>query len=266
MIRLATDDDRAVLTDIWKNSFNDDEKTISAFFEKSKGLYTCIIGRYNTEPVAAMYIFDCEYKSSDRTCKAAYLYALATLPQHRGRGVMTELIECATVFLKEKGYEFLFLSPSDESIVGFYEKCGFSPCDIKKCADIPADCILDVPTDIAYLSADTVFVCRERSVCDFVRFDGRYIDLALDFGEAKAIGFSGGYAICDFDGDTVRVIEYGGEVNRMLSAVKLRFKAANYRVYMPSDALFGETVCRGMVKPLCGGAPQNGVHIGLIMD
>lgn len=266
MIRFFNDGDKSALKNIWINGFFDDQNTVDAFFEKGKNLFNCLVYADGEKSVAAMYIFDCAASLGDNDCKSAYLYALSTLPEYRGKGVMTSLIKYAEDYLTEKGYYYAFLAPSDNSLCKYYEKLGFLPCDMKKSADIPADCIFDMPTETKALSATELHGLRESSFSDYVRFDKDVLGFMLDFGEAEAISFDGGWAVVDGDGETIRVIEFCGEINRTLSAVKSRYKSKKYRVYLENGALMGEAVCRGMLKPLCNKAAQNDIHIGLIMD
>ena len=179
---------------------------------------------------------------------------------------MTSLIKYAEDYLGEKGYDYLFLAPSENSLCKYYEKLGFLPCDMKKCADIPADCIFDMPTETKALSAAELYELRESSFADYVGFDKTILGFMLDFGEAEVVSFDGGWAVVDGDEEMIRVIEFSGEINRTLSAVKSLYKSKKYRVYLENGALMGETVCRGMVKPLGDKAAQKDIHIGLIMD
>lgn len=266
MIRFSNDGDKATLKNIWQSGFSDDQNTVDAFFDKGENLFKCLVYADGEKPVAAMYIFDCTLNRGENGYKSAYLYALSTLPEYRGKGIMTSLIKYAEDYLAEKGYDYLFLAPSDNSLCKYYEKLGFLPCDMKKCADIPADCIFDMPTETKALSAAELYELRESSFSNYVGFDKTILGFMLDFCEAEAISFDGGWAVVDGDEEMIRVIEFSGEINRTLSAVKSLYKRKKYCVYLENGALMGETVCRGMVKSLGDKAAQKDIHIGLIMD
>lgn len=266
MIRFSNGGDKAALKNIWQSGFFDDQNTVDTFFDKGENLFKCLVYADGEKPVAAMYIFDCTLNRGENGYKSAYLYALSTLPEYRGKGIMTSLIKYAEDYLGEKGYDYLFLAPSENSLCKYYEKLGFLPCDMKKCADIPADCIFDMPTETKALSAAEFYELRGSSFADYVGFDKTILGFMLDFGEAEVISFDGGWAVVDGDGETIRVIEFFGEINRTLSAVKSLYKSKKYRVYLENGALMGETVCRGMVKSLGDKAAQKDIHIGLIMD
>ena len=266
MIRFSNDGDKATLKNIWQSGFFDDQNTVDTFFDKGENLFKCLVYADGEKPVAAMYIFDCTLNRGENGYKSAYLYALSTLPEYRGKGIMTSLIKYAEDYLGEKGYDYLFLAPSENSLCKYYEKLGFLPCDMKKCADIPADCIFDMPTETKALSAAELYELRESSFSNYVGFDKTILGFMLDFGEAEVISFAGGWAVVDGGEEMIRVIEFSGEINRTLSAVKSLYKSKKYRVYLENGALMGETVCRGMVKSLGDKAAQKDIHIGLIMD
>ena len=55
--------------------------------------------------------------------KASYLYGLATLPQYRCKGYMTELIKYS---LDRNEKEYVFLIPAEDNLLKYYERFGFT--------------------------------------------------------------------------------------------------------------------------------------------
>lgn len=55
----------------------------------------------------------------------AYLYAIATAAEWRGRGFAAELIRQAIAISRERGYKAVMLIPSEESLVAYYRRFGF---------------------------------------------------------------------------------------------------------------------------------------------
>ena len=71
--------------------------------------------------VAAMaYWFDCE--------EYAYIYAVATAKQHRGKGISHALMARIHEILTERGYAGCILVPGDESLRTFYRGMGYENC------------------------------------------------------------------------------------------------------------------------------------------
>ena len=57
--------------------------------------------------------------------RAAYLYAAATLPQYRSRGIMGGMIRFAADFCRSAGFHSIVLVPAEESLFGYYGRSGF---------------------------------------------------------------------------------------------------------------------------------------------
>lgn len=57
----------------------------------------------------------------------AYMTNVYTLPDYRGKGIGSNLIEEINKWAKEQNYEFIIVWPSDESI-DFYKRNGYSLC------------------------------------------------------------------------------------------------------------------------------------------
>jgi len=55
----------------------------------------------------------------------AYIYAVATQPEFRGKGLASELIKAAIKHCKEQGFEEVLLIPDSEQLKTWYEGFGF---------------------------------------------------------------------------------------------------------------------------------------------
>ncbi len=60
-----------------------------------------------------------------KSCKGFYLFALATRPEQRGRGLMAELLAHAEAEAKQRGAAFLALIPASAGLFGYYHRFGF---------------------------------------------------------------------------------------------------------------------------------------------
>ncbi len=287
MIELANRKDYPELVTVWQAGFDDDEQTVLSFLNGTETFCSHLCYRTDERIVSALHVIDCRFGNRENSEKAGYLYALATLDEYRGRGIMGELINEAFLRLQKSGCKYAFIVPAEKSLVGYYERFGFLPLCEAKVADIPAETVLDIPIETRRLSTDGIKAAREKNRDNIVLFDRGYIGFATEFCDMKAIEFDGGYAIYELLEKTVRIIEYGGEINKTLSAVKFSLNGESqdtagintlmsaadsaqnpdtFRVIMPEKTLFGETVCRGMIKALGGAELPKSAHIGLIMD
>ena len=106
---------------IWKEAFGDSDEFIDYFMKYafSQRRSRCVY--VDGEPVAALYWFDCEYSGG----RVAYLYAVATLKEYRGRGICRALLDDTHRVLRDRGYIASMLVPGSESLFGYYSSLGY---------------------------------------------------------------------------------------------------------------------------------------------
>ncbi len=111
----------AKLRQLWQEAFGDSDESIDSFFATgfSPDRYHCICE--NGTPVSALYWFDCELDGH----KLAYIYAVATLKSHRGKGLAKRLMEETHEILKQQDYAGAILVPGGKGLFDFYEKIGY---------------------------------------------------------------------------------------------------------------------------------------------
>ena len=108
------------LKELWKAVFGDLDSFIDAFFEVAYSPDRC---RYTEEQGrigSALYWFDCEYEGGN----LAYIYAVATHPEHRGKGLASQLLRDTHLHLKALGYAGTVLKPAN-GLFPFYERLGY---------------------------------------------------------------------------------------------------------------------------------------------
>lgn len=121
------------LRQLWKQAFGDSDGFLDGFFEKGFAFDRCRCVRHEGSIAAALYWFDCAWKSK----KVAYIYAVATDTAFRGKGLCRTLMEDTHRHLQSLGYAGAALVPGNKELLSMYEKFGYrSFCPIKK-ATIP---------------------------------------------------------------------------------------------------------------------------------
>lgn len=105
---------------LWKTVFGDPDSFIDAFFEIAFSPERCRCVTENGEIVSALYWLDCECNGR----KLAYIYAVATHPEHRGKGLASQLLESTHRHLKAAGYSGAVLKPAS-GLFPFYERLGY---------------------------------------------------------------------------------------------------------------------------------------------
>ena len=108
------------LKSLWKTVFGDPDSFIDAFFHIAYSPERCRFIEAQGQIVSALYWFDCSYEGG----KLAYIYAVATHPDHRGKGLASRLLLETHDHLKAIGYAGTVLKPA-KGLFPFYEKLGY---------------------------------------------------------------------------------------------------------------------------------------------
>ena len=111
------------LKQLWKIVFGDPDSFIDAFFHVAFSPDRCRCIEEAGKPLSALYWFDCSYEGG----KLAYIYAVATHPEHRGKGLASRLLEDTHAHLKELGYAGAVLKPAS-GLFPFYARLGYETC------------------------------------------------------------------------------------------------------------------------------------------
>ncbi len=113
------------LKNLWQTVFGDTDDVIDFFFEHNVSLDNAYVYMADGKCVSAFYLIEAPVKEGSENKKAMYLYAAATLPEYRKRGIMAEMINYAVNRLEMAGYDYLYLYPANEKLYSYYEKAGF---------------------------------------------------------------------------------------------------------------------------------------------
>lgn len=117
-------EDREDLQRLWKLVFGDPDDFVKAFFETGYAPERCRLARDGRQTAGMLFWFDVLCR--DR--KLAYLYGVATHPDHRGRGVCRSLMEDTRALLRQRGYAGVLLVPQDPGLRQMYRSFGYRDC------------------------------------------------------------------------------------------------------------------------------------------
>lgn len=105
------------LRSLWKQVFGDEDPFLDLFFREAFAPDRSLCA-FNTEELAGMlYWLPCG--------DFAYIYAVATHPNHRGKGVCRALMEAAHEEISRQGYAGAILYPQEEGLRAMYRKMGY---------------------------------------------------------------------------------------------------------------------------------------------
>ena len=116
------------LRELWHSVFGDSYEYIDAFF----ATYRCedvahtlsVGGRL----VSALYALPFTLYYDGKGVAAAYIYAVATAPEYRGRGYMALLMRNVERLLADRGVRFIYLLPASDSLRAYYARLGYADC------------------------------------------------------------------------------------------------------------------------------------------
>ena len=131
MIRFMCGSDYPQAFAIWRACFEDDEGYFRFFWENGFPLCRGLLWEEDGQAVSMLFLLPGALGNpnalgfSKTLLPAWYVYAVATLPEFRGRGYAGELTRYAAALAKGEGLSALCLRPADEGLYGYYAKLGF---------------------------------------------------------------------------------------------------------------------------------------------
>ena len=111
------------LRNLWKAAFGDTDDFLDDFFATAYAPHRCRCIVVEDRVAAALYWLDCTCQEK----KLAYVYAVATDPAYRGRGLCRTLMAETMGVLKNSGYSGVVLVPQKPGLVNMYAGMGFTP-------------------------------------------------------------------------------------------------------------------------------------------
>lgn len=123
-IEYPTDGQLPQLRALWQLAFGDSEEFLDKFYASAYAPRRCRCVVENGRVAAALYWFDAEYEGQ----KFAYLYAVATHPDFRRRGLCRALMADTHALLAERGYDGALLMPEGPALRQMYAGMGYRDC------------------------------------------------------------------------------------------------------------------------------------------
>lgn len=182
MIRLADIKDIPSLKEIWRISFGDSEEYIDMFMEKQFKCAETVVYEEDDKVIAMFFLFRCDFSISGKAYPSFYLYAAATLPEYRGRGIMGSMIKFSKEYASKNGFDFIILSPAEKGLYDYYRRFGFSECFKSAKISLKAKTKEECPLSLLRNRAAENFSLRNRIVknTDGVLWDYDFFKYAVE--------------------------------------------------------------------------------------
>ena len=92
----------------------------------------------------------------------AYIYGVATLPEHRGNSYSRALLNKAIAYSAEMGFDYIVVKPADESLFEFYRRAGFDTTLYSNRYSINILSSKEGASHFTPLYPDRLFILREQ--------------------------------------------------------------------------------------------------------
>ncbi len=126
MIQPGTPDQIPALKAIWAASFPEDPpEAIEDFFARCFRPEECLTAFEGGEPVSMAFLLPALYQRGGKAFPVQYIYAAATLPAWRGRGIFGALLRGALEEGRRRGQFASFLHPGEPSLAAYYGRFGY---------------------------------------------------------------------------------------------------------------------------------------------
>ncbi len=113
------------LRNLWHKVFGDEYGYIDLFFDSIYFKSKVFAYPVNGKIVSAFYLLDCKIRFENVLYDGYYLYAAATDPDYRKKGLMGSLISEGQAFAEKEGKDFISLVPGNAALYDYYAKFGF---------------------------------------------------------------------------------------------------------------------------------------------
>lgn len=125
MIRLAEDKDHLQLKELWSQVFGDSSAAIDFYFANRHQNQNMLIYEEDEVIAGMLTMLPVQLVFGSQIRMGRYIYAVATAPEYRQRGISTQLLLKCHSYMQWKGETAAILAPASESLYAFYEKRGY---------------------------------------------------------------------------------------------------------------------------------------------
>ena len=143
MIQFGTDKTKPLVRKMWQSVFGDSNEFADLYFSQKYKNENTLIYFEGDKPAASLQMWEYNFSFYKQQVPIYYLAGLATYPDFRRKGYMSQLMTEAHQIMKERGVIFSILIPAEEWLYTFYRQFGYSQVFEQDDEIIPLKKILD---------------------------------------------------------------------------------------------------------------------------
>ena len=141
MFDFARPEDVDALKDLWLSCFGGPREYVDFYYSRRFLPEDTLVWREGGRPVSMMTLMRVRQAGED----GAYVYAVATSPEYRGRGLMTRLDAWSREVLEQRGAKFSALVPAGPELFPMYQGLGYRAAypvwvrEVRRAAKVPVE-------------------------------------------------------------------------------------------------------------------------------
>lgn len=210
------------IKELWMEAFGGDSIYADMFLRRRAEEKNTLLYLQGETLCAMLFILPCRLVFGSTSYSCAYLYAVATGREYRGRGFSTALLDAAYKLCSERGYDVCALSPAEEGLFGFYEKRGYATQGYVKNLYISGK-QLAVTSSVPLLSPvsgrELITLRKEAFSTAYLEWDSRAMDYIVAENEFSggrfyrySLGGERGFLSCTPTKQQLLIKEFSGNV------------------------------------------------------
>lgn len=250
---------------LWLSAFpGDTPEDVSGFFERVYRPEECLVMEEDGLPVSMAFLLPAHLPVQEENLSLQYVYAAATRPDRRGKGLFSALLRAALERGRKQGAAASFLRPADAGLQEYYGRFGYRPFFRVRVVDCGRTTLLTAEPAGVTPCRVTDYAALRGAFLQDIRRAVRWPD-RLAVYEAESVEKSGGFllagrdgfALCEprSDGDGTRLLTREllcrpGREKAMMAAVAAHYPADAYRFRLPAGEAEPDTEGFGLLCPL----------------
>ena len=267
-IRPSRPEDLGELKQIWNASFPGDEAFADWFLQNAYTPENALVWEEGGAACAMLHLVPMRCRMHGREVKAAYVYAVATRPEFRGKGVAAALLQQAEALERARGTDMLMLVPQSAALFEYYRRQGFREAlfrarrVISRAGKAPRGFALIGAPEPGELNACFEAALSGNHVARTEAHWARSLTYLSALG-ARKDGRLVGYAVYDAEGTVRELVALDEAARAALEAGLLERMNLREAVSFGPD---GATEPYGMARAIAPGFEPEAGYAGLMLD
>ena len=175
MIKLASDETKQEVRQMWKTCFEDSDEFMDLYFSEKYQNENTLIYFEKGKAAASLQMLPYQFTFCDVEIPISYISGACTLPEYRNRRYMGKLLLAAFDIMQERNIPLSILTPAEEWLYDYYTRYGYETVFELGEKEIPLEHIVKESNgdmDAAYSTFDKLFrnrdFCIQKTKSDFI--------------------------------------------------------------------------------------------------